>query len=372
MITLVAGTRPNFMKIAPVRAGLAACGAAVRVVHTGQHFDSAMSDVFFRDLNMPAPDALLNAGGGSHAEQTAAVLVRIEADLLSHRPDVVVVVGDVTSTLAAALAASKLGISIVHVEAGLRSRDWKMPEEINRVLTDRLSDLLLIPSHDARANLRAEGVEDERIVFVGNVMIDSLLSARARPTDVLSRLGLAAGKYAVATLHRPANVDTAEALRATLDAVETIASKLPLVFPMHPRTVERVRELGFGERLQGITGLSTIPPLGYLDFATLFSGARLVATDSGGIQEETTALGIPCLTLREGTERPITVTSGTNTVVGLDCGRIAIEVDAVMGGNGKRGSVPEGWDGRAGERCATAILALAAGTPPPRTAGPRA
>ena len=372
MITLVAGTRPNFMKIAPVRAALVRSGADVRVVHTGQHFDNAMSDVFFRDLAMPAPDALLNAGGGSHAEQTAAVLVRVESDLIAHRPDALVVVGDVTSTLAAALAAAKLGIRVVHVEAGLRSGDWTMPEEINRVLTDRLSDLLLIPSHDARDNLRLEGIEDERIVFVGNVMIDSLLSARERPTDVLRRLDLSAGRYAVATLHRPANVDSAQALSATLDALETIARRVPLVFPMHPRTVQRVQALGQGDRMRAIPGLTTIEPLGYLDFVTLFVGASLVATDSGGIQEETTALGVPCLTLRNGTERPITVTQGTNTVVGLDCARIAVEVDAVLGGKGKRGGVPEGWDGRAGERCAQAIIAHVGGTPPPRTAGPRA
>ncbi len=364
MIALVAGTRPNFMKIAPIQRALARRGAALRLIHTGQHFDPSMSAVFFRDLGLPAPDVTLAAGGGTHAEQTAAALVGVERELAQHRPAIVVVVGDVTSTLAAALAAAKLGIPIAHVEAGLRSRDWTMPEEINRVLTDQLADLLLYPSPDAAENLLAEGVPEERLAFAGNVMIDSLYAALGHRTDVLGRLGLRARTYAVATLHRPVNVDTEGSLSATLDALAAIAARLPLVFPVHPRTVARAEALGLAPRLHATPGLMAVEPLGYDDFVTLMADARLVATDSGGIQEETTVLGIPCLTLRTGTERPVTVTQGTNVVVGLDAARIEREVAAILGGSGKRGRVPEGWDGRAAERIADAIERFLAGTPP--------
>ncbi|MGK4006032.1 UDP-N-acetylglucosamine 2-epimerase (non-hydrolyzing) [Sorangium sp. So ce1036] len=372
MIYLVAATRPNFMKLAPICRALEARGLPMRLLHTGQHFDPTMSDVFFRDLGLPTPDHMLKAGGGSHAEQTAAVLVGAEADLIAHRPRVVVVVGDVTSTLAGALAAAKLGIPVVHVEAGLRSRDWTMPEEINRVLTDQLSDLLLTPSHDAHPNLLAEGVPPERIRFVGNVMIDSVHYALKRQTDALARFGLEPKKYAIATLHRPANVDSAERLSETLDALAAIAQRLPTVFPVHPRTVARAEAFGLSGRLRDTSGLRIMDPLGYDDFVTVMGNALLVATDSGGIQEETTALGIPCLTMRQGTERPITVTQGTNTVVGLDAALIAREVDAILAGRGKRGTVPEGWDGKTGERIADALEAFLAGDPPPKTAGPRA
>jgi UDP-N-acetylglucosamine 2-epimerase (non-hydrolysing) len=372
MIDLVAGTRPNFMKVAPIWRALEARGVAARLIHTGQHFDAAMSDVFFRDLGMPEPLVRLNCGGGSHAEQTAAVLVGVEKELLASRPSMVVVVGDVTSTMAAALAAAKLGIPVAHVEAGLRSRDWTMPEEINRIITDQLSDLLLTPSPDAERNLVAEGIPRERIRFVGNVMIDSLHWARRQRTDAVERFGLRPQRYALATLHRPANVDTRETLEATLAALGTIAARLPVLFPIHPRTVARAETLGLSERLRNVPGLKTCDPVGYNDFVTLMSTARLVATDSGGIQEETTALGIPCLTLREGTERPITVDEGTNTIVGLDAKRIAVETDAILAGNGKRGRVPNGWDGRTAERVAAALVALQAGDPAPKTSGPRA
>jgi UDP-N-acetylglucosamine 2-epimerase (non-hydrolysing) len=375
MLTVVAGTRPNFMKVAPILRVLRARGISVRLVHTGQHFDAAMSDVFFQDLGMPVPDARLNAGqsgGSSHAEQTATVLLGVEKELASHRPRALVVVGDVTSTLAAALAAAKLGIPVVHVEAGLRSRDWTMPEEINRVLTDQLSDLLLTPSHDAEPNLLTEGVAKERIVFVGNVMIDSLHYAKDRPTDALARFGVASGGFALATLHRPANVDAAEPFARMLDALATVSARVPLLFPVHPRTVARAASLGLEDRLRSIAGLRLCEPIGYNDFVTLMASAKLVATDSGGIQEETTALGIPCLTMREGTERPITVTEGTNTVVALDAKKIAAEVDAIVSGRAKKGRVPEGWDGRAGERIVDALERLLAGTPPPKTSGPRA
>ncbi|MGH7438094.1 MAG: non-hydrolyzing UDP-N-acetylglucosamine 2-epimerase [Polyangiaceae bacterium] len=372
MIDLVAGTRPNFMKVAPIWRALHRRGLPVRIIHTGQHFDAAMSDVFFRDLGMPEPQVRLSCGGGTHAEQTAAVLVGVEKVLAESRPAALVVVGDVTSTMAAALAAAKLGIGVVHVEAGLRSRDWTMPEEINRIVTDQLSDLLLIPSRDATKNLLAEGIAEPRIRFVGNVMIDSLHWCLDKRTDAVERFGLRDAGYALATLHRPANVDAREPLVATLDALATIASRMPVLFPMHPRTLARVKSLELSERLTEIASLTTCPPLGYNDFVTLMGHARLVATDSGGIQEETTALGIPCLTMREGTERPITVDEGTNTIVGLDVGKIAGEVDAILAGRGKRGRVPDGWDGKTGERIVDAIVAFLNGDPPAKTVGPRA
>jgi UDP-N-acetylglucosamine 2-epimerase (non-hydrolysing) len=372
MILLVAGTRPNFMKIAPIYRALRARDRAARVLHTGQHFDATMSDVFFRDLGLPEPYLTLKGGGGTHAEQTAAILVGVEKALLADRPSAVVVVGDVTSTLAAALAASKLGIPVIHVESGLRSRDWTMPEEINRIVTDQLSDVMLTPSHDAAPNLLAEGIPQERIVFVGNVMVDSLRYALQRPTDALRRFGLEPNAYALATLHRPANVDSVETLTATLDALDAVAARLPVLFPVHPRTTARAATLGLEARLTGTKNLRTVAPLGYDDFVTLMGKAKLVATDSGGIQEETTALGIPCLTMRGGTERPITVTEGTNEVVGLDVAKVRAAVDAILAGRGKQGRVPDGWDGKAGERVADAIDAFLAGNPPPRTAGPRA
>jgi len=369
MITLIAGTRPNFMKIAPVWRALEARRVPARLVHTGQHFDATMSEVFFRDLGMPEPDVRLSAGGGTHAEQTAVVLVGVEKELLAVRPQALVVVGDVTSTMAAALAASKLGVPVVHVEAGLRSRDWTMPEEINRVITDRIADLLLTTSRDADENLAREGVDRTRVRFVGNVMIDSLHHARARPTDALARFGLSPEGYALATLHRPANVDTREALEATIDALAAIAARIPLLFPVHPRTVARAESLGLADRLRSTAGLRAIEPVGYNDFVTLMSTAKLVATDSGGIQEETTALGIPCLTMRQGTERPITVTEGTNIIVGLDREKIGRDV---LAGRSRRGRVPEGWDGHAADRIVDAIVHLLVGDPPPLTVGPRA
>lgn len=372
MIAIVAGTRPNFMKVAPVIRALGRRGIPARLIHTGQHFDPSMSAVFFRDLGLPDPDVMLAAGGGSPAQQTAAALVGIEADLIAHRPDAVIVVGDVTSTLAAALAAAKVGVPVAHVESGLRSRDWSMPEEVNRVLTDQLSDLLFIPSRDAADNLIAEGVDRDRIVLAGNVMIDSLYDALGRRTDVINRLGLRPRGYAVATLHRPANVDTKEALAATLDALSVVAARLPVVFPIHPRTVARVEALGAGARVRAIQDLFPITPLGYDDFVTLISDARLVVTDSGGIQEETTVLGVPCLTLRTSTERPVTVSEGTNVVTGMDPDRVASEVDTVLAGRAKRGRIPEGWDGRAGDRIAEAMDRFLRGTPPAKRARAKA
>jgi UDP-N-acetylglucosamine 2-epimerase (non-hydrolysing) len=372
MLTLIAGTRPNFMKVAPIWRELDRRKIPTRLMHTGQHFDAAMSDVFFRDLGMPTPDARLQVGGGSHAEQTAAVLIGVEKELTDQRPQAIVVVGDVTSTMAAALSAAKLGVPVIHVEAGLRSGDWTMPEEINRVVTDRIADLLLTTSPDADENLLREGVVRERIRPVGNVMIDSLHYAREHPTDARGRFDLEHKAYALATLHRPANVDSREALQATIAALACIGSRLPVLFPIHPRTLARAQTLGLSEQLRSTPGLVTSEPLGYNDFATLLAGATLVATDSGGIQEESTALGIPCLTLRQGTERPITVTEGTNTIVGLDAVRIAQEVDAILAGRGKRGRVPQGWDGHAAARIVDAIERFLHGDPPPLTSGPRA
>jgi UDP-N-acetylglucosamine 2-epimerase (non-hydrolysing) len=367
MIALVAGTRPTCMKIAPVQRALAERGHSLRLIHAGRRLDPSMSATFFRDLGLPVPDVTLAAAGASPAEETASVLVGVEADLARHRPDVLVVAGDVTSTLAAALAAAKLGVPVGHVEAGLRARSFAAPEEINRVLTDQIADLLFYPSRDAADNLLAEGVPPARLAFAGNVTIDSLYAALGRRTAIVSRLGLRARTYAVATVHHPSNVDTPASLSATLDALAAVAARVPVVFPVHPRTVARADALGLSPRFRDLPGLLSISPLAYDDFVTLISDARLVATDSGAIQEETTVLGIPCLTLRSTTERPVTVTQGTNLVVGLDPDRIALEVESILAGRGKRGRIPEGWDGRASERIADAIERFLGGDPPART-----
>lgn len=354
----VVGARPNFMKIAPIVAELERRKDRFEqvLVHTGQHYDEAMSDAFFSDLGIPRPDINLEVGSGSHAEQTARVMMAFEPVVLERRPDWVLVVGDVNSTIAAALVATKLHVRVAHVEAGLRSRDRHMPEEINRLATDAIADLLLTPSRDADENLRNEGHPEERIVFVGNVMIDTLLAQRerARESSILERLDLEPGAYAALTLHRPSNVDSRETLAGILSALGRIAKRLPIVFPVHPRTRGRIEEFG----LTVPEGLRLIDPLGYLDFLRLYSESRLVLTDSGGIQEETTALGIPCLTLRENTERPITVSEGTNRVVGADPERIVTTAGAILDGAiSSAGRVPELWDGRAAARIADALEA---------------
>ncbi|HEX8244858.1 MAG TPA: UDP-N-acetylglucosamine 2-epimerase (non-hydrolyzing), partial [Longimicrobium sp.] len=312
---LVAAARPNFMKVAPVLAALRRAGAETVLVHTGQHYDAQMSDAFFHDLALPAPDFHLGVGSGSHAVQTARVMEAFEPVLLETRPHWVVVVGDVNSTLACALAAVKLkeetGSRIAHVEAGLRSGDWRMPEEVNRVLTDRMSDLLLTPSRDALPNLLGEGIAAERVVFVGNVMIDTLFAQlpAARALDVPGRMGLARGGYAVVTLHRPSMVDDRRALAETLEALAAAAAEMPVVFPVHPRTRRNARAFGLSAQLGR---LAVTEPLGYREMLGLVDGAAAVLTDSGGLQEETTALGVPCVTLREQTERPVTLSHGTN------------------------------------------------------------
>lgn len=355
-VSLVAAARPNFMKVAPVIVALRAAGVIPELVHTGQHYDHVMSKAFFEDLDLPRPDVNLGIGSGSQAEQTARVLVAFEKHLLLTKPDLVAVVGDVNSTLAAALAAAKLGIPIAHIEAGLRSGDWTMPEEINRVLTDRLSYWLLTPSEDANENLSAEGIEADRIHHVGNVMIDTLLrllpAARARQTAVLAELGLEPDSFAVMTIHRPSNVDHRGALERSLDAAGRVAKMLPIVFPVHPRTRKHHEEAG----LQWPDGLTAVEPLGYLDFLALMDASRLVLTDSGGIQEETSVLGIPCLTLRANTERPITCHLGTNRVVGTDPFVVEEAAQKALSESRNPATIPL-WDGHAAERVAAVLLA---------------
>jgi UDP-N-acetylglucosamine 2-epimerase (non-hydrolysing) len=359
----VVGARPNFMKAAPVVEAMKrrAVEFTPLLVHTGQHYDRDMSDAFFRDLSLPEPDVYLGVGSGSHAQQTAAVMTTFEPVLLSERPDWVVVVGDVNSTLACALVAVKLGVRVAHVEAGLRSRDRSMPEEINRILTDQLADLLLTPSVDADQNLLAEGISGERIRFVGNVMIDSLFAhlKRAESSAVREELELSGRDYAVLTLHRPSNVDQEETFRSILRALEEIAARLPVIFPAHPRTRARLKEFGLFERVDRNPALRLVEPLGYLDFLRLYSGARLVLTDSGGIQEETTALGIPCLTLRENTERPITVSMGTNRIVGTATQRILGAAFEALDQERERDPdkrLPPLWDGHTSPRILDALL----------------
>jgi UDP-N-acetylglucosamine 2-epimerase (non-hydrolysing) len=351
----IVGARPNFMKVAPIHKAIAQRGQLTQIlVHTGQHYDVKMSDVFFTDLGMPAPDVYLGIGSGSHAEQTARIMIELEKVFLREKPDLVSVVGDVNSTVAGALVASKMGIRISHVEAGLRSFDRTMPEEINRIVTDRISDLLLTPSPDADANLLKEGVDPSYIHFVGNVMIDTLLSskARAEKLSTLADLGLTPGHYAVCTLHRASNVDDPKVLGGLLSALAHVAARLPILFPVHPRTRKMLSDQGLSGMLERAPGLRLVEPMGYLEFLALTSQARLILTDSGGLQEESTALGVPCLTLRENTERPITVEQGTNLVVGTDPVRISQEADRILNGQGKQGRVPELWDGRASERIA--------------------
>jgi UDP-N-acetylglucosamine 2-epimerase (non-hydrolysing) len=356
----VVGARPNFMKVAPVLAQLRK-DARVRqvLVHTGQHYDPRMSDVFFQDLGMPAPDAHLGAGSGSHAQQTAKIMIEVEPVILRENPDVVVVAGDVNSTVAVALVAAKLGVAVAHIEAGLRSWDWRMPEEVNRVLTDRISELLFTPSRDADENLAKEGIDPDRVHFVGNVMIDSLRAAlpRARESRIHEELGVRKGEYALATLHRPSNVDEPAALERLLIALTEVSGRLPVVFPIHPRTRARLTaDPGLRAKAEGARGLKLAEPIGYLDFLALTANARLVMTDSGGIQEETTALGVPCLTVRHNTERPVTVEVGTNTLVGTDPAQVVPAAVAVLEGRGKKGRVPDLWDGHAADRIAPILV----------------
>jgi UDP-N-acetylglucosamine 2-epimerase (non-hydrolysing) len=366
-VMCVVGARPNFMKMAPILRALAAHRPPLPalLVHTGQHYDKDMSHQLFDDLGLPRPDINLEVGSGSHAVQTADVMRRFEPALDEFKPRCVLVVGDVNSTLACALVAAKKGVPVVHVEAGLRSYDRRMPEEINRVLTDQIADRLYTTERSALGNLEREGVDPQRVCFAGNVMIDSLLAGRDRArsaADVLQSQGAdpallshPAG-YGVVTLHRPSNVDHADTLRALLGVLGDVARRLPLVFALHPRTRANIERFGL-QALIDPRRVVLLPPQGYLEMIGLMAGATLVLTDSGGLQEETTALGVPCLTMRENTERPITVEHGTNTMVGRDAAAIHQGVDDILAGRGKRGRVPENWDGRAAERIAADLSA---------------
>ena len=361
-IVSVVGARPNFMKVAPIAAELSKAPEqfASTIVHTGQHYDDKLSRVFFNDLGMPAPDVNLNVGSASHAQQTAAVMAAFEPVVLERQPDLVLVVGDVNSTLACALVAAKLNIAVAHVEAGLRSFDRTMPEEVNRVLTDRISDVLFTTEPAGEENLLKEGVSADRIHFDGNVMIDTLLAHRARATalDVPTTLGLARGGYALLTLHRPSNVDVPEVFERLLEAIGAIAREMPVVFPVHPRTRPRLASSPAAAALIEGNRLRLLDPLGYLEFVGLLEASRVVLTDSGGIQEETTILGVPCLTLRDNTERPITVSHGTNQVVGTEPSRI---LDAWARARSARGPIqsPPAWDGRAAERIVDVLRGFA-------------
>jgi len=353
----VVGARPNFMKIAPI---MAAYGDHPSIepllVHTGQHYDEKMSDLFFRQLGIPEPDINLEIGSGSHAVQTAGIMTAFEPVVLEHKPDVVLVVGDVNSTIACGLVAVKLGVKLVHVEAGLRSGDLGMPEEINRMLTDTISDFLFVTEKSGRENLLAEGVDESKIFFVGNVMIDTLLRNKAKSDEstILDELDLV-GDYAALTLHRPSNVDDPVVLGRLLDALEVIQNDMPIIFPIHPRTRKNLDESVLGQRVAGMANLRLLDPIGYLDFLKLMSSARLVLTDSGGIQEETTILKVPCITLRENTERPITVEVGSNTVVGTDIEKILAAYHQTMSGGDSEPRTPEFWDGQAAQRIARTL-----------------
>ena len=364
-ILCVVGARPNFMKMAPIMAAFAALGPEldVSLVHTGQHYDVAMNQQYFEALGIPQPDINLEVGSGSHTEQTANVMLRFESVLNTKRPSTVLVVGDVNSTLACALVAVKKGVPVIHVEAGLRSFDRAMPEEINRVLTDQISELLFITERSGRENLLREGIAEYRIRFVGNVMIDTLHHNLEKAVPI-SKILQNANKeeflvghdgYAILTAHRPSNVDDPDTLRSLLETTLKISTKLPIIFPMHPRTRDMIQKFGMSKMLDVPTVLQ-LPPMGYLEMLGLMKGARVVLTDSGGIQEETTALGVPCITLRNNTERPITVDEGTNTIAGLDSAKILTIFDEIMLTGGKAGRIPEFWDGQASTRIAAEIF----------------
>ena len=356
----VVGARPNFMKAAPVMSALTQHrGIVQRLVHTGQHFDANMSDVFFQQLGLPEPAVNLEVGSGSHAAQTAQIMVRFEQVVRAEQPDLVLVYGDVNSTLAAALVCAKLNIPVGHVEAGLRSFDRTMPEEVNRLLTDRIADLLFTPSADGDANLLAEGIDRDSIFLVGNVMIDTLvrLIPVADTLDVMDRLGLSPEGYVLVTLHRPSNVDDPIHLAAIMAALDSLSRELTVVFPVHPRTRQRLQSLEPDrQQTRHHTNVLLLEPLDYLSFLKLQRHAAAVVTDSGGIQEETTFLGIPCLTLRENTERPVTITVGTNQLVGHDMGLLVEHVHRIMAGQRKQGAIPPLWDGRSAERIAQVIV----------------
>lgn len=362
---MIAAARPNFMKVAPLFHALREQPwCAMRLVHTGQHYDENMSEAFFRDLKLPSPDLHLGVGSGSHAKQTADVMLAYEEACTADQPDLIVVVGDVNSTVACALVGAKLCVPVAHLEAGLRSGDRRMPEEINRLVTDTLADILWTPSPDADDNLAAEGVAPEKITRVGNIMIDSyeLMRERIDAGDQRRRLGMENHSYAVVTLHRPSNVDTPVPLTALVNQLISMAARLPLVFPVHPRTRKNLEAFGLWSQLEATPNLQVIDPLGYVDFMNLVCRARLIITDSGGVQEETTYLGIPCLTLRTTTERPITITEGTNRLVTAT--ELVPAVDEILGGQWPHGRKPHLWDGQTAGRVVADIRRRLLSAPP--------
>lgn len=359
-ITLVAGARPNFMKIAPIISAVEAAGQkgkdiSYRLVHTGQHYDKKMSGNFFEQLDIPEPNINLDAGGGTQAEQTAAIMIGFEKELLQNPADLVLVVGDVTSTMACAIVAQKLHIKVAHVEGGIRSNDWKMPEEINRLVTDAISNYFFTTSEVANSNLRQSGIKEENIFYVGNTMIDTLLKQRHRfrKPKVWDRLELKEKGYLVMTLHRPANVDQETQLKSLLGELIEHSKELPLIFPVHPRTAKILESLGIRH-----PRLHMIQPLGYLEFNYLVERSLGVVTDSGGITEETTVMGIPCMTLRDNTERPETIIEGTNELLGTDSKAIKPALEKLISGSWKKGKIPHLWDGKTAERIIDNILKL--------------
>ena len=351
-VLCVVGTRPNLIKAGPLMRELRRHPEAfrTRLVHTGQHYDRNLSQLLFEDLGMPEPDLNLGVGSGTHAEQTAKVMIALESTFQSERPDLVVVFGDVNSTMAGAIVAAKLCVKVAHVESGLRSFDRTMPEEINRIVTDHLSDYLFVSERSGLENLSREGIPDAKVFFTGNIMIDSLLATLdvVKQSDVIERLHLSPRQYAVMTLHRPSNVDDRETLAGILQTMRAVAARTPIVFPCHPRTRHNIERFGLGGNLSA--SLILTEPLGYTDFCRLTYESAFVLTDSGGIQEETTFLKVPCITMRDNTERPVTVTIGSNVMTGNDSARIIAAVDAILGGRAKAASIPELWDGHTAER----------------------
>jgi UDP-N-acetylglucosamine 2-epimerase (non-hydrolysing) len=361
LIHLIAAARPNFMKVAPLYHALtAAADFEVKIIHTGQHYDANMSDTFFEDLGLPRPDYHLDVGSGSHAQQTGNVMIKYEEVAIAERPDWTVVVGDVNSTAAVAMVCAKLHIPVVHLEAGLRSGDRSMPEEINRLITDSISDLLWTPSVDGDEHLAAEGVPEWRVERVGNIMLDSyeLMSSKIDADTTMSDLGFAAGKYAVVTLHRPSNVDLEDSLNLLVDQLEKVSVAIDLVFPVHPRTHSNMKKFDLLDRVESIEAIHLIDPLGYIQFMNLVKSSSLVITDSGGLQEETTYLGLPCLTVRPNTERPATITEGTNKLV--QPSDLSAEVAKALSGDWPTGRRPDLWDGQTAERCLKSLRACIA------------
>jgi len=358
-IICVCGARPNFMKIAPIMRAFKENGNFdTLLVHTGQHYDENMSRLFFDELNIPKPDINLEVGSNTHTTQTAEIMKRFEPVVQDFKPDYVLVVGDVNSTIACGLVAAKLGVKLIHIEAGLRSFDRTMPEEINRLLTDSISDLLFVTEQSGIDNLKKEGIDSDKVHFVGNVMIDTLMANRekARKSDILRRLGLSVKGYTVITLHRPSNVDDFDKFEQIITAFEQIEKEIKLVFPIHPRTRSNIKGTDLGNRLNGMGNMILLDPIGYLDFLCLMSNAALMMTDSGGIQEETTILGVPCMTLRENTERPVTITEGTNMLVCITTKDILKNYQEIMDNSDSYSAkVPKFWDGKAAKRIAGII-----------------